>query len=102
MRSALCLGVQKTLGVVVSHYRVNLGALSTGYIIPEGLDNDGDEVEMNRVDLPPLLPTSLPMTSWRSCSQTLLQPAPSSPESDWAVKPFKFLLELGLHNSCNK
>jgi hypothetical protein len=32
------------------HYRVNLGALSTGYIIPEGLDDDGAEVEMNRVD----------------------------------------------------
>jgi hypothetical protein len=41
------LGVQKALGVVVSHYRVNLGAISTGYITPEGLD---DEVEMNRVD----------------------------------------------------
>jgi hypothetical protein len=47
------LGVQKTLGVVVSHYRVNLGALPTGYIIPEGLDDDGAEVEMNRVDALP-------------------------------------------------
>jgi hypothetical protein len=50
MRRVLRLGVQKTLGVVVSHYRVNLGVLSTGYIIPEGLDDDGAEVEMNRVD----------------------------------------------------
>jgi hypothetical protein len=33
--------------VVASHYRVNLGAISTGYVIPEGLD---DEVEMNHVD----------------------------------------------------
>jgi hypothetical protein len=33
--------------VVASHYRVNLRAISTGYVIPEGLD---DEVEMNRVD----------------------------------------------------
>jgi hypothetical protein len=47
MRRALHLGVQKTLGVVASHYRVNLGAISTGYVVPEGLD---DEVEMNRVD----------------------------------------------------
>jgi hypothetical protein len=33
--------------MVVSHYRVNLGAISTGYVIPVGVD---DEVEMNRVD----------------------------------------------------
>jgi hypothetical protein len=49
MRHALHLGVQKALGVVVSHYRVNLGAISTGYIIPEGLDDEGAEIEMNRV-----------------------------------------------------
>jgi hypothetical protein len=51
MRNALRLGVQKPLGVVVSYYRVNLGALSTGYIIPKGLDDDGAEVKMNRVDV---------------------------------------------------
>jgi hypothetical protein len=33
--------------VVVSHYQVNLGAISTGYVVPAGVD---DEVEMNRVD----------------------------------------------------
>jgi hypothetical protein len=44
------LGVQKTLGVVQSHYRVNLGALATGYIVPNGLDNDGVEAEVNRLD----------------------------------------------------
>jgi hypothetical protein len=33
--------------VVVSHYRVNLEAISTGYVVPVGID---DEVEMNRVD----------------------------------------------------
>jgi hypothetical protein len=47
MRHALHLGVQKALGVVVSHYQVNLGAISTGYVVPFGVD---DEVEMNRVD----------------------------------------------------
>jgi hypothetical protein len=47
MRHALHLGVQKALGVVVSHYRVNLRAISTGYVVPVGVDN---EVEMNRVD----------------------------------------------------
>jgi hypothetical protein len=43
-------GVQKTLRVMQSHYRVNLGALSTGYIIRDGLDDDGAEAEMNHVD----------------------------------------------------
>jgi hypothetical protein len=33
--------------MVVSHYRVNLGAISTGYVILISVD---DEVEMNRVD----------------------------------------------------
>jgi hypothetical protein len=47
MRRVLHLGVQTALGVVVSHYRVNLGVISTGYVIPTGVD---DEVEMNRVD----------------------------------------------------
>jgi hypothetical protein len=44
MRRAPHLGVQKALGVVASHYRVKLGAISTRYV---GID---DEVEMNRVD----------------------------------------------------
>jgi hypothetical protein len=47
MHRALHLGVQKALGVVVSHYRVNLRAISTGYVVPVGVD---DEVEMNRVE----------------------------------------------------
>jgi hypothetical protein len=47
MRHALHLGVQKALGMVASHYRVNLEAISTSYVIPVGAD---DEVEMNRVD----------------------------------------------------
>jgi hypothetical protein len=47
MRCALHLGVQKALGMVVSHYRVNLRAISTGYVVTTGVD---DEVEMNCVD----------------------------------------------------
>jgi hypothetical protein len=47
MHRALHLGVKKGLGVVVLHYRVNLRAISTGYVVPVGID---DEVEMNRVD----------------------------------------------------
>jgi hypothetical protein len=33
--------------MVVSHYRINLRVISTGYIVPVGVD---DKVEMNRVD----------------------------------------------------
>jgi hypothetical protein len=47
MRRALHLGVQKALGVVLSHYRVNLGAISMGYVVPIGVN---DKVEMNHVD----------------------------------------------------
>jgi hypothetical protein len=47
MRHALHLGVQKALGVVASHYQVDLEAVSTGYVVPVGVD---DKVAMNRVD----------------------------------------------------
>jgi hypothetical protein len=47
MRRALHLGVQKALGVVASHYQVDLETVSTGYVVPVGVD---DEVAMNRVD----------------------------------------------------
>jgi hypothetical protein len=44
---ALHRRVQKALGVVASHYWVDLEAISTGYVAPVSVD---DEVEMNRVD----------------------------------------------------
>jgi hypothetical protein len=44
---ALHLGVQKALGVVASHYQVDLEAVSMGYVVPIGVDN---EVAMNRAD----------------------------------------------------
>jgi hypothetical protein len=47
MWHALHLGFQKSLGVVASHYQVDLEAISTGYVVPVGVD---DEVAMNRVD----------------------------------------------------
>jgi hypothetical protein len=46
VRQALCLGVQKVLGVVQSHYEVNFEALAEGYVVPEGVE---DEVAMERV-----------------------------------------------------
>jgi hypothetical protein len=51
MRGALRLGIQKTLGVVQSYYRVNLAALATGYIIVDSLDDDTAEAEVNCLDV---------------------------------------------------
>jgi small-conductance mechanosensitive channel len=47
MRRALHLGVNKALGVVRSHYEVNLEAVASGYVVPEGVE---DEVAMERAD----------------------------------------------------
>jgi hypothetical protein len=47
MRHTLHLGVQKALGVVASHYQVDFEAVSTGYVVPVGVD---DEVAINRAD----------------------------------------------------
>jgi hypothetical protein len=55
--------------VVASHYQVDLEAVSTGYVVPVGVD---DEVAMNRADaLAAPAPTSLPRTSRTSSSRTL-------------------------------
>jgi hypothetical protein len=47
MRRALHQGVQKALGVVVSHYQVDLEVVSMGYVVPVGVDV---EVAMNWAD----------------------------------------------------
>jgi hypothetical protein len=47
MRQALHLGVQKALGVVRSHYKINFEAVAEGYVVPEGIE---DEVAMECVD----------------------------------------------------
>jgi hypothetical protein len=47
MRCALYLGIQKALGVVASRYQVDLEAISMGYVVPVGVD---DEVVMNCAD----------------------------------------------------
>jgi hypothetical protein len=47
MHRALHLGVQNVLGVLSSHYQVDHEAVSTGYVVPVGVD---DEVAMNRAD----------------------------------------------------
>jgi hypothetical protein len=47
MRRALHLGVKKALGVVASHYQVDFKAISSGYVVPVGVE---DEVAMDRAD----------------------------------------------------
>jgi hypothetical protein len=47
MCRALDLGVKKALGVVASHYQVDFEAVSSGYIVPVGVE---DEMAMNRAD----------------------------------------------------
>jgi hypothetical protein len=47
MRRALHLGVQKALGVVQSHYEVNFEAVASGYVVPEGVE---DEAAMEQAD----------------------------------------------------
>jgi hypothetical protein len=47
MRRALYHGVRKAFGVVGSHYQVDFEAVSSGYVVPVGVE---DEVAMNRAD----------------------------------------------------
>jgi hypothetical protein len=47
MRRELYLGVQKALGVVQSLYEVNIEAVVSGYVIPEGVE---DEAAMEQAD----------------------------------------------------
>jgi hypothetical protein len=45
MRRTLHLGVRKALGVVAAHYQLDFEAVSTGYIVPDGVD---EETAMHR------------------------------------------------------
>jgi hypothetical protein len=47
MRRALHLGVKKALGMVASHYQVDFEVVSSGYVVPVGVE---DEVAMDRAD----------------------------------------------------
>jgi hypothetical protein len=71
--------------VVASHYRVHLEAISTGYVVPIGVD---DEVEMNRVDTLAALATNILAEDF---IEFLFPDAPQAgprPESSWAFEPF--------------
>jgi hypothetical protein len=47
MSRALHLGFKKALGVVASHYQVDFEAVSSGYVVPVGVEY---EVAMSRAD----------------------------------------------------
>jgi hypothetical protein len=47
MRRALHLGIKKALGVVASHYQVDFEAVSSGNVVPVGVE---DKEAMNRAD----------------------------------------------------
>ena len=49
LKGALCLGVQKALGVVSMHYIVDLEQLATGYVVPDG-DDDAKIDAMDQAD----------------------------------------------------
>jgi hypothetical protein len=47
MSRALHLGVQKALGVVRSHYEVNLEAVVSGYVVPDGVEDEAAMEQAN-------------------------------------------------------
>jgi hypothetical protein len=100
MCRALHLGVQKALDMVVSHYRVNLGAISTGYVIPIDVD---DEVEMNCMDTL-TAPTTKVLTE--DFMEFFFLDAPrlavSRPKNSWAFKPFKSFVRTEPCGFCNE
>jgi hypothetical protein len=88
MRGTLRLGIQKTLGVVQSHYLINLAALATGYIMVDDLDDDKAQAVVDRQVLSLLLSSPLSLTTSRkSSSRTLPPPDLLSPESSLALWP---------------
>jgi hypothetical protein len=84
------LGVQKALGVVASHYQVDFEAVSTGYVVPLGVE---DEVAMNRADA--LAATAADMLT-KDFTDFLFPDAPAAvalkPEDHRVFVPFTFLV----------
>ena len=50
VKGALRLGVWKTLGVVSTYYLIDLEALTAGYNVTEGLDDDATVAAIDRAD----------------------------------------------------
>jgi hypothetical protein len=91
MHRALHLGVQKALGVMRSHYEVNFEAVASGYVVPEGVE---DEAAMEQADA---LAADAAERSPRPsrCSRMPLTPTSLRPEYRWALGPF-FCLDVSI------
>jgi len=50
LRGALRLGVQKTLGLASTHYLLDFNALTSGYIVAKGLDEDATVAAIRQAD----------------------------------------------------
>jgi len=50
VKNAFLLGIRKALGVVSTHYLVQLDALATGYVVAEGLDDDAAVAAVEQAD----------------------------------------------------
>jgi hypothetical protein len=79
------------LGVVQSHYRVNLAALATGYIVADGLDDDAAEAKANRLDVLAAPAADILADDFMEILfPDAPPPDPWSPESNWVLKPLDF------------
>jgi hypothetical protein len=88
MRGALHLGIQKALGVVQTHFQVNLAALAMAYIVADDLDNDGAQAVVDHLDA---LAAPAAATLADDFEEVHFPNAPPpdlwSPESIWALRP---------------
>jgi hypothetical protein len=50
LKSAFCLGVQRTLGVVSTHYVMDLERVATGYVVALGIEGDDAVAAMEQAD----------------------------------------------------
>jgi hypothetical protein len=89
MCRALHLGVQKALGVVASHYQVDLEAVSMGYVVPVGVY---DEVAMNCADALAAPATDILAEDFTNfLFLDAPRQVPPKPEDHWAFVPFTLL-----------
>jgi hypothetical protein len=94
MRRALHLGVQMALGVVRSHYEVNLEAVASGYVVPEGVE---DEAAMEQADALAADAAEALTEAFSEFLRTLPTTTSLRPENRWALGPFLFRCQyLGL------
>jgi hypothetical protein len=82
----LCLVIQKALGMVQSHYRVDLSALATGYIVTDDLDDDGLQGEEIRLDALAAPIADILADDFEKVLFPNAPPlGPSSPKCSWAL-----------------